>query len=143
MPGLEELQARLLGDLEGLGLVPEFADALRSRIERRIVLNASQLDPDSVRIEKIEARGMDFLGKVRIAEYAIASGSLLEIAYDEKEGNRVLLGRPVSTEKRTGDVILKLVTEQDHQLEILSLGKAVLVRRIRGSIFSELPAGRG
>jgi len=28
-------------------------------------------------------------------------------------------------------------------IEEVSLGKAILVRRIRGSIFSELPAGRG
>lgn len=139
---LDAFRKDLYDALDALGLSPELADALRSRIDRRIVLNAAQLDPESVRIERVEAKGMDFLGKVRIAEYAIVSGSLLEVAYDEKEGNRVILGRPVSTEKRTGDVLLKIVTEQDHELELVSLGKAILVRRIRGSIFSELPAGR-
>ena len=135
-------QSGLLEVLDTLALSPEFDEALRSRIERKIVLSSSQLDPDSVRIEKIEARGMDFLGKVRIAEYALVSGSLLEIVLDEKEGSRQILGRPISTEKRTGDVLLKIAIEPDQKIELISLGKAVLVRRIRGSIFSELPQGR-
>ena len=96
-----------------------------------------------MRIEKVEARGMDFLGKVRIAEYAITTASLLEVSYDERDGDKTTLGRPVSTEKRMGDVLLKIVTEPDHSIETLSLGKAALVRRIRGSIFSDLPPGRG
>jgi len=138
----ERHQSSLVMALDALALSPEFDEALRSRIERKIVLSSSQLDPDSVRIEKIEARGMDFLGKVRIAEYALASGSLLEIVLDEKEGSRQILGRPVSTEKRTGDVLLKIIIEPDLKVEQISLGKAVLVRRIRGSIFSELPQNR-
>lgn len=133
---------KMLASLDSLAFPPEIDEALRSRIERRIVLNPAQLDGESVRIEKVEARGMDFLGKVRIAEYALVSGSLLEIVLEEKDSDRHLLGRPVSTEKRTGDVLLKLVTEPDKHIELISLGKAVLVRRIRGSIFSELPQGR-
>ena len=137
-----ELHRDLIDALEEMQLAPDLMDSLKSRIERRIVINSSQLDPESVRIEKVEARGMDFLGKVRIAEYAIVSGSLLEITLDDKDGNRIILGRPVSTEKHPGDVFLKIVTEPDHQTEQISLGKAVVVRRIRGSIFMELPAGR-
>ncbi len=139
----EDLRVSLRKELEGLGLDPEIADALRSRIDRRIALSSEQLDPESVRIEKVEARGMDFLGKVRIAEYAITTGSLLEVSYDDRDGDKTTLGRPVSTEKRMGDVLLKIVTEPDRSIETLSLGKAALVRRIRGSIFSDLPPGRG
>ena len=134
-----ERQASLRAALDALSLPPDLADALASRIERRIVLVPSQLDPASVRVEKVEARDMDFLGKVRIAEYAIATGSLLEISLDERDGGRAILGRPVSTEKRTGDVLLKIAIEPDGAIEQVSLGRALLVRRIRGSIFSELP----
>lgn len=128
--------------LDALSLPQDIHEALLSRIERRVALVPAQLDPESVRIEKLEARGMDFLGKVRIAEYALVSGSLLEIRLDEQDGNRSVLGRPVSSEKRTGDVLLKLLTEPDQKTEIVSLGRALVVRRIRGSIFSELPALR-
>ncbi len=146
-PGIDEggmiaHQTALLGALDSMKLDGDLHEALKSRIERKIVMAASQLDPDSVRIEKVEARGMDFLGKVRIAEYALVSGAMLELVFDEKEGNRVLLGRPLSTEKHPGMVTLKILTEPDQVIEQVSLGKASLVRRIRGSIFSEPSGGR-
>ena len=140
--GTISLQESLMESLAALKIDPDLHDALKSRIERKIVMSAAQLDPDSVRIEKVEARGMDFLGKVRIAEFALSSGSMLEIAFDEKEGNRLILGRPLSTEKRPGDVLLKIETEPDQIIEQVSLGKAILVRRIRGSIFSESSGNR-
>ncbi len=134
-----ERQVSLRAALDALSLPPDLADALGSRIERRIVLVPSQLDPASVRVEKVEARDLDFLGKVRIAEYAIASGALVEISLDERDGGRTILGRPISTEKRTGDVLLRVALEPDGAIEQVSLGRALLVRRIRGSIFSEPP----
>ncbi len=124
--------------LEDMDMDEDSRDALRSRIERRIILSPSQLVPDSVRVEKVEARGMDFLGKIKIAEYALAVGSLLEIETDSGSEGSAILGRPESMEKRTGDVILTLIREPDGIEEKVSLGKALLVRRIRGSIFSEI-----
>lgn len=136
------LREELMASLASLSVPEDVADALRSRIDRRIAIVPGQLNPDSVRVEKVEARGMDFLGKVRIAEYALTSGGLLEIELDENGEGRRILGRPVSSEKKAGDVIVKIVTEPDRSIELVSIGKAVLVRRIRGSIFSELPLAR-
>lgn len=137
-----ELQKNLLDALIELSLDSDFFEALKSRIERKIILNPSQLDPESVRIEKIEARGMDFLGKIRIAEYALASGALVEIELETQTESRTILGRPIAIEKQTGDALLTVLIEPDLVSEVVSLGKALLVRRIRGSIFSELPQGR-
>lgn len=135
-------RAALIGALDKLELDDDAREALLSRIDRRVVLYPEQLDPASVRVEKVEARGMDYLGKVRIAEYAIASGSLLEIGLDEPEGQRLILGRPLSIEKRQGDVNVRIALEPDHSIETVSVSRALLVRRIRGSIFSELPHDR-
>ncbi len=132
----EALVRELFDAIEAMDVDPDIREALRSRVERKIVLSPEQLDPASVRIEKIEARGMDFLGKVRIAEHAMASGALLEVKLDEKDGP-LLLGRPLSTEKRAGDLIVSLVLEGSGEVVSVSLGRAMLVRRIRGSIFSE------
>ncbi len=132
----------LLAALDALELSEDAREALLSRIERRVVLYPEQLDPASVRMEKVEARGMDFLGKVRIVEYAIASGSLLEIGLDESEGQRLILGRPLAIEKRQGDVSVRIALEPDRAVETVSVGRALLVRRIRGSIFSELTQDR-
>jgi len=130
-----ELRSVLIHELEKMKPGKEQKEALLSRIHRKIIVSPEQLDPDSVRPEKLEARGVDFLGKVRIAEQAAASGSLLEIHTDS--GKRNLLGRPLSMEKKRGDVLLTLEHESDGSIETVSLGRAVLVRRIRGSIFSE------
>ena len=130
------LVAELFSAIDAMDVDPDIREALRSRVERRIVITREQLDPASVRIEKIEARGMDFLGKVRIAEHAMASGALLEVKLDEKDGP-LLLGRPVSTEKRSGDLIVSLALEGSGEIVPVSLGRANLVRRVRGSIFSE------
>ncbi|HOT61594.1 MAG TPA: helicase-associated domain-containing protein [Treponemataceae bacterium] len=133
----ERIRAALVAALDAADMSDEAREALRSRVDRRVAILPTQLDPLSVRPEKLEARGMDFLGKVRIAEYAVLTASLLEIVLDEKEGQRRVLGRPVSTDKRSGDATVKLVVEPDQRVEEVSLGRATLVRRIRGSIFAE------
>jgi len=130
-----EIRSALIYELEKMKPEKEQKEALLSRIHRKIIVSPDQLDPDSVRPEKLEARGVDFLGKVRIAEQASASGSLLEIQPDS--GSRTLLGKPLSMEKKRGDVLVKLANEVDGSIETVSLSRAVLVRRIRGSIFSE------
>lgn len=129
------IHTELVSALESLHPAKDQRDALLSRIERKIIISPTQLDPDSVRPEKMEARGMDFLGKVRVAEQAVATGTLLEIHVDS--GNRILLGKPLSMEKKRGDMLLKLQSEADDTIDTVSLGRAVLVRRLRGSIFSE------
>jgi hypothetical protein len=130
-----EIRSALIYELEKMKPEKEQKEALLSRIHRKIIVSPDQLDPDSVRPEKLEARGVDFLGKVRIAEQASASGSLLEI--QTESGSRTLLGKPLSMEKKRGDVLVKLANEVDGSIETVSLSRAVLVRRIRGSIFSE------
>ena len=139
--GSQRSWSRLADDLRSrlaeLKLPQDLNEALLLRIDRRIILNPSQLDPESVRIEKVEAKGMDFLGKVRIAEHALASGSLLEIKMEEKDDAQVFLGRPLSTEKKRGDVAISLAIEPSGELVTLSLSRAALVRRIRASIFGE------
>lgn len=129
------LRSELVAALESMNPPKDQKEALLSRIQRKIIISPAQLDPESVRPEKMEARGMDFLGKVRVAEQAVATGTLLEIHVDS--GSRILLGKPLSMDKKRGDVMLKLQSEADDTVETVSLGRAVLVKRIRGSIFSE------
>ena len=132
-----EISSKLIAALDELDLPREQRDVLLSRIERKIIVSTRQLDPESVRPEKMEARGMDFMGKVRIAEQASASDSLLQIQLEAGKDTRTILGKPLSMIKKRGDVMLKIQSEADGSIETLSLGRAVLVRRIRGSIFSE------
>jgi hypothetical protein len=113
-------------------------DELASRIERRLILNESQLVGASVRFEKLEARGLDYVGKSTVAREAIASKSLLEILLpgSGEEPNRVV-GIPLSLEKREGETFLVLKSMPQEEEMRLPLGKISLLRRIKHSIFGD------
>ncbi len=133
----EELEAALAS----MSMETDIREELQTRIRRGIILFASQLDPESVRPEKVEAKGMDFPGKVRLVESALSAGTLVEIVMDEKSGGMRYRGRPLETFKRSGEVLvrLELLPEGLDSGQIpgvqVSLGKAVMVRKIRPSIF--------
>lgn len=135
--GIRARKSELLDHLGAMEMDADVREALASRIERKIILTPEQIDPDSVRVEKIEARGMDFLGKVRIAESAYAANALLEIKLDDKDGGGTVIGRPIALEKRPGDLMAAVAQEGSTGVIEVSLGRAALVRRIRGSIFAE------
>ncbi len=123
-------------ELENKHLPEEQADGLRSRIRRKIIVNANQLRGESVRFERIEASGMDFLGKVHVIDHAISTGSMIEISFDE-ESERIV-GTPVGIEKSEGDALLKLCVEPEKKVRIISVSKAGFIKRIRGAIFKEI-----
>lgn len=123
-------------------------EELTARIERRLVLNESQLAGASIRYEKLEARGLDYVGKAAIAKQAIASKSLLEVLWPHPEGGtNKALGVPEALEKQGGESVLilkplageALVPEEPGRTNAirLPLGKISLLRRIKQSIFGE------
>lgn len=120
---------------------------LAARIERRLVLTESQLNADSLRAEKLEARGLDYVGKASIARQAISSHSLLEVVWSSQEGGeRRILAFPLNLEKSGGDSILVIGDSQNPgnvrpalrtpgDTIRIPLGKISLLRRIKKSIF--------
>ena len=123
-------------ELENKHLPEEQADGLRSRIRRKIIVNANQLRGESVRFERIEASGMDFLGKVHVIDHAISTGSMIEISFDDE--NERIVGTPVGIEKSEGDALLKLCVEPEKTIRVVSVSHAGFVKRIRGAIFKEI-----
>ena len=125
-------------ELEKLTLSPEQKEGLLDRIERKIILTPVQLRGDSVHLERIEASGMDFLGKVHIIEHAISSNNMVELEYEnpnDPDGDSVVIvGNPLSTEKLDGDALIRIELIPQHEEKLFSIGKARLVKRIRGSI---------
>jgi hypothetical protein len=92
-----------------LSLPPPEREELAARIERRLIVNESQLAGGTPRSEKTEARNLDYVGKTTIAKQAIASKSLLEIQWFSPGGglNRIV-GTPQALEKQGGETILVL-----------------------------------
>ena len=123
-------------ELENKHLPEEQADGLRSRIRRKIIVNANQLRGESVRFERIEASGMDFLGKVHVIDHAISTGSMIEISFDDE--NERIVGTPIGIEKSEGDALLKLCVEPEKTIRVVSVSHAGFVKRIRGAIFKEI-----
>ncbi|MBQ3966344.1 MAG: hypothetical protein II684_05885, partial [Treponema sp.] len=125
-------------DLEKLNLLPEQKDGLLDRIRRKIILSPQQLRADSVRLERVMAGGMDFSGKVHIIESAISSSSMVELEYEnpnEPDGEGVIVvGNPLSVEKMENDALIRIELIPQHEEKLFSIGKARMVKRIRGSV---------
>ncbi|MDR1319078.1 MAG: hypothetical protein LBJ90_05590 [Treponema sp.] len=118
-------------------------DELAARIERRLVLVETQLKNASIRYEKLEARGLDYVGKALIAKQAIAMKSPLEVIWAQpgKSADR-FFGIPLTLEKEGGESILVInpfgaggSTEKDMRIP---LGKISFLRRIKKSIFENI-----
>ena len=130
----EDFQKEFFNIIDGKKLTVEQYEELSSRIKRRVVVNASQLREDSVRPEKNEATGMDYLGKIHVAEHAINCHNLLELTCDGKN----YLVYPLKIEKHNSDSYLKALTQPDDTEAFFSLGRCQLVKRIRGPVFKEI-----
>ncbi|MCL2006955.1 MAG: hypothetical protein FWG77_02615 [Treponema sp.] len=154
-PESEVMRDSFRNDLGKMQLAKHERDELLARIERRLVLNKTQLEAKSLRYEKLEARGLDYSGKSLIAKQAIDAGSLVEVTWSTPEGeiNRII-GIPQSLEKKDGDSIFTFRTGEDAGpagapasgtagAEILGrvfeipLRKISLLRRIKQSLFKE------
>jgi hypothetical protein len=131
-------QERFHSALEKMPLAKVEREELSARIERRLILSESQLAAVSVRCEKLEARGLDYVGKTSIAKQAIAFKQLIEIVWSDKQGevNRVV-GLPNALEKSEGETLLVLSPVPPGDPIRLPLGKIGLLRRIKQSIFGE------
>ncbi len=131
---LEQMKA----SLEELPLTPEQKDGLLDRIQRKIILTPLQLRGDSVRLERIEASGMDFSGKIHIIDNAMSSNSMVELEYEnpgDADGDAVVIvGNPLGIEKLDGDALVRIEVVPQHEEKLFSIGRARLVKRIRGSV---------
>ncbi|MFC2419577.1 MAG: helicase-associated domain-containing protein, partial [Treponema maltophilum] len=125
-------------ELEKMNLPKEQKEELLLRINRKTIVHSAQLRSDSVRPEKTEAFGMDFLGKIHVLESAIAFSDLVEI----NSAGGIITGFPVKIEKSAGDAVLVLQSDDVKNADIkngtesqkISVAQARSVKRIRSSV---------
>jgi hypothetical protein len=115
----------------------EERDELAARIDRRLVLCESQLKDAVVRYEKLEARGMDYVGKSLIAKQAISLQTPVEVIWPGKNKQERVFGIPKALDKADSESILIIDPLNDEDLVRVPLGKISLLRRKRKSIFEE------
>jgi hypothetical protein len=125
--------------LKEMRLSGEARDELAARIDRRLVLCEAQLKDAVVRYEKLEARGLDYVGKALIAKQAVAMQSPVEVVIPGKQKQDHVFGIPKALEKAGSESVLVLEllegnTDAGNAMRI-PLGKISLLRRIKKSIF--------
>ena len=136
----DSIKEKFRNILEKMSLTKPERDELTARIERRLVFDEKQLDKNSVRYEKLEARGLDFAGKTSIAKYAVENASIVEVFWSSPDGESLkCTGIAEALDKKGNDSILHIRTESDDdsQLFMVPLKKISLLRRIKQSIFGE------
>jgi hypothetical protein len=134
-PRLAELRACLAATPRREEERRELAD----RIERRLVLTERQIAQSDPHPERLEAGGLDYLGKVRVVERALrASGDRLEVLYrlPGAEPVRALL-RPVRLDKNEKGLILEAEDLGTGSPARVPLGAVSTVKRLRASLFGE------
>lgn len=128
----KDLQKKILDDLkaelDSMDLTQDQKEGLLDRINRRIVVNKSQLVGASVRFEKVEAGGMDYTGKIHVIESAIQNGGILEVALDS--GNS-LVGRPVELNKKAPNAQLILELSSSGEKICIPVSSAVRIKKTR------------
>jgi len=110
---------------------------LSARIDRRLILCETQLKEANLRYEKLEARLMDYTGKMNIAKQAITQKSPVEIIRltpGLKRDGEKIFGLPKALEKKGDELFLVVDTMYEQDLAI-PLAKISLLRRIKKSIF--------
>lgn len=137
----EGFKNSLLKKLEGLELTKQQLEGLTNRINRRVILTEEQLNPETVRVEILEADGINFTGKIRLLESAIQNGDSIEFSIpNEKDPAKIetILGLPLMLAKQTGDSLVKLaINNGDDSCEIrfYSVSRATHIKIIRTSLF--------
>jgi len=128
--------------LKQMRLSGEARDELAARIDRRLVLSESQLKDAVIRYEKLEARGLDYVGKALIAKQAISMQSPVEVVLPGMQKQDHVFGIPKALEKAGSEsvLVLELLDEGDTDTGAegalrIPLGKISMLRRIKKSIF--------
>lgn len=129
----KEFISKMIELLNDEDMDEEYKENLRLKVKRGIILNESQLNPSSVRLERMSAEGMDLAGKIYVLEQAIKFSEMVEIQFDYN-GEKVL-GFPILVDRHDSKVTVQIRIEPDKSVKTFSVSQAGFIRRIRESIF--------
>lgn len=133
-----DLVEELNSQLDRLEIPADLSSELRARIAKKLILFPNQLEQSQPRAEKNEAKGLDYVGKVRLVEQALKSGSdLLEILERTSNGTtRRLLVRPSDLKKSGNDLVLQAHTLPENEQVQIRVRKIGLVRKLKSSLYA-------
>lgn len=105
------------------------------RVHNKLVLFPHQVRGGQFGDAATEARGLDYLGKIRVIEQAIREGQVVEVVTRSTTGSPFrLLVHPNELMRGGSDVLLRAVTVEDQRSVRIRVRKISLVRRLRGTL---------
>lgn len=119
-----------------LPLNQEEKQNVKEKIAKKLIILPEQLMNVPSGTEIREASGLDFLGKIHLAESAITAQQLLELTVDTSVGQQVITGIPFTIEKAENDAILLLQEPGKNTFEKISIARILKMRTLQDSLFS-------
>ncbi len=136
--GSENIEEELTQSLNRQSLPADVRTDIKHRIERKLILFPSQIGDHLSGNERMEARGLDYLGKVRVIKNALSGRNiLLEIIERAPDGSplkRCLSPRELV--KQGGSLFLLAEDIKEKKEVTIHIEKISLVRKLKGSLFS-------
>ncbi|NNM53927.1 MAG: hypothetical protein HKM05_04305 [Spirochaetales bacterium] len=140
VPPVDPLPAQKLTEhwqkqIEDSPLQEEEKEELLGRLRRRLMIEERQLSFPVTHKEKLEARGLDFLGKMRLLEQVLANPfDLIDVETRQAEPADTLTLRPLKLDRQANEVLLKAQDPDSGKVYLLPISRLTRVRRLRGSL---------
>lgn len=134
----EEIKSAFLAYIDTIELTKQQKECLANRIKKNIILTKEQLKPETVRLEILEADGMNFSGKIHLIENAINHSDMLEITVpaENKSGKmEKFFGKPLLIIRQTNDSMLKMQLDNSEETKIFSVSRINHAKIIKTSVF--------
>lgn len=133
------VRARINESVDSESLTDDQRVELSRRLESRVILFPEQVAAAVARTEKVEAKGLDYIGKVRLIEQALhGRGIALEIVERSANGApKKHLVRAESLDKKSTELVLVGTTIPDGGSIRIRVGKIGVVRKVRTGLFHE------
>lgn len=129
-----EILKELKASLDEMDLKENQKESLNNKIRQRVILTKNQLSITSVKIEILEADGMDFSGKIHLFDAALKESDLMEVTlpqYNNEDEYFTIVGKPLGITKQYADAIVRFEVYPNHDIENLVVSRITHLRRLR------------
>ena len=129
-----QLLNSLKAELKKLDLTKNQREILENRIRNRLILTKEQLATTSVRLEILEADGMDFGGKLHLFEAGLKEKDMMEITlpkFDNENEYYKVIGRTLGITKQTGDAVVRFQVYPTNEITNFVVSRITHLRRLR------------
>ncbi|MFP4365103.1 MAG: hypothetical protein ACLFR1_14670 [Spirochaetia bacterium] len=135
---IEDAEKTMLEQAKKKADSSEHLKELKARIKKHLVLSDEQMRQDFRFSEVNEAKGINYLGKVRLIEQALKEeDALLEIIYRLPKGkpDRILT-KPTNLDKSGTELVLEVWDYNTEKERSIKVSKISLVRKLKASLFA-------